>query len=131
MRPFFDACPGVRERIASIAKEDERGGPVEFAEQLDMWRIMATRLPDGERIYAEKLVDLWKHEDYADGQQDFEEACSAPNCMTIGMSGVQRESEAFQLCPRCRCARYCSRECQVWDWKHGGHKHECQPVAGA
>ena len=28
-------------------------------------------------------------------------------------------------CGRCRTAIYCSKSCQVHDWKQGGHKQEC------
>jgi hypothetical protein len=28
-------------------------------------------------------------------------------------------------CARCKVAQYCSKECQVRDWKEGGHKLKC------
>eukprot|EP01087_Luapelamoeba_hula_P011729 TRINITY_DN3227_c0_g1_i2.p1 TRINITY_DN3227_c0_g1~~TRINITY_DN3227_c0_g1_i2.p1 ORF type:complete len:343 (+),score=102.02 TRINITY_DN3227_c0_g1_i2:31-1059(+) len=42
---------------------------------------------------------------------------------------IKEESatEKFQQCARCGAA-YCSRECQLVDWKHG-HKERCVPTA--
>jgi hypothetical protein len=128
VQPFFSLCPGVRERIASVAKEDPDAGPVEYARRLDMWREVA-KLPEGELFYVRKLIALWEEEEYSlHGKLDQEEACSAAKCMNIATLGVNSESGTFQVCSRCRCARYCSRECQRWDWKHGGHKQECVAV---
>ena len=31
----------------------------------------------------------------------------------------------LKACGRCRVAQYCSTECQVSDWKQGGHKERC------
>jgi hypothetical protein len=31
-------------------------------------------------------------------------------------------------CSRCKSTYYCNRDCQKAHWKHGGHKHECQPL---
>lgn len=33
----------------------------------------------------------------------------------------------LKRCDRCQLAYYCSRECQVKDWKKGGHKGCCKP----
>jgi len=33
--------------------------------------------------------------------------------------------ERLKVCARCRNAKYCSRQCQVKDWKEGGHKKAC------
>jgi MYND finger len=32
----------------------------------------------------------------------------------------------FFVCSKCKVAFYCSRECQLQDWKKGGHKQECK-----
>ena len=32
----------------------------------------------------------------------------------------------FQACKRCKEAHYCSRECQVYHWKKGGHRQNCK-----
>lgn len=35
-------------------------------------------------------------------------------------------TKGFAACARCQTARYCSRDCQVVDWKKGGrHRHMC------
>jgi len=35
----------------------------------------------------------------------------------------------FQICPRCKTARYCGEACQRHDWHIGGHKETCGIVA--
>ena len=50
--------------------------------------------------------------------------CSADRCLLMEEEG----GRPFSKCEQCRLARYCSRECQKFDWKHGGHKHDCRPV---
>lgn len=35
---------------------------------------------------------------------------------------------AFDACSNCH-SRYCSKACQKWEWKHGGHKALCQGPA--
>jgi len=37
-------------------------------------------------------------------------------------------SENLQACSRCRAVLYCSRECQIADWKRG-HKNVCARLA--
>ncbi|KAK8818502.1 hypothetical protein WA577_003805, partial [Blastocystis sp. JDR] len=36
----------------------------------------------------------------------------------------EKDTEEFKKCSRCKCTYYCSRECQIADWKV--HKHSCQ-----
>jgi hypothetical protein len=42
-------------------------------------------------------------------------------CQVCGKSSKQ-----MKVCSKCHNAKYCSRECQVEDWQHGGHKEECK-----
>lgn len=38
-----------------------------------------------------------------------------------------KEAEKLSKCAKCQVASYCSKECQVQNWKHGvGHKHSCK-----
>jgi hypothetical protein len=32
----------------------------------------------------------------------------------------------MKMCSRCCRAKYCSKLCQVYDWRSGRHKMECQ-----
>ena len=41
----------------------------------------------------------------------------------------QTRSESVRRCGGCKRATYCSKECQVQDWKKGGHKQECKLMA--
>jgi len=51
-----------------------------------------------------------------------EEMLGEPKCAVCGEAATKR-------CSRCKNAWYCSRECQVGDWK--SHKTMCDVVAGA
>jgi hypothetical protein len=69
--------------------------------------------------------------------------CSADNCanMQVQMSGVTKSNTEndgkldskpkFLSCGGCRIAKYCSKECQVYDWKHGDHKAVCKSLRNA
>lgn len=38
------------------------------------------------------------------------------------------EIERSLICASCKCATYCSRECQVKHWKEGRHKDHCKEI---
>ncbi|KAL0581938.1 hypothetical protein V5O48_000168 [Marasmius crinis-equi] len=55
--------------------------------------------------------------DYLEGQVDMCERFDCPG-----------DGDASLRCSKCKCARYCGKECQVWHWKNG-HKLNCfEPV---
>lgn len=45
--------------------------------------------------------------------------CAAPSCDTIG---------ATHRCSDCHISQCCSSECQLMDWKKGGHKKICREL---
>lgn len=45
-----------------------------------------------------------------------------PRCMDERSFRVSR----MKMCSSCRRAKYCSKLCQVYDWRSGRHKMECQ-----
>ena len=47
--------------------------------------------------------------------------CGAENCL----NQEDTSGKPFNKCGGCRLAKYCCRQCQLYDWKHGGHKREC------
>ena len=42
-------------------------------------------------------------------------------CHACGATGVP-----FKKCIQCKVVRYCSAECQLRDWREGGHKAACK-----
>jgi hypothetical protein len=46
-------------------------------------------------------------------------------------SVCDKVSKQVKRCGRCQKAEYCSKECQVEDWKNRGHKLACKPVEKA
>ena len=49
----------------------------------------------------------------------FNNICNASGCLNV----------ASKTCSRCKVARYCSRECQITDWR-ASHKHSCDDLKG-
>ena len=39
---------------------------------------------------------------------------------------VELENDNVLQCANCKRSSYCSRKCQVSDWKYGRHKHYCR-----
>jgi hypothetical protein len=54
------------------------------------------------------------------GEKAEQMACSRPK--------VERSFyvSRMKMCSSCRRAKYCSKLCQVYDWRSGQHKMECQ-----
>lgn len=60
--------------------------------------------------------------------QTMELGYDAPNlpttvCFSCGES--PKEESSLSKCGKCDIASYCSRECQIKDWKQGRHRHAC------
>lgn len=49
-----------------------------------------------------------------------------PICFGCGKSRDDLQVEKFSKCSKCQVATYCSRDCQIQDWKQGRHKLACQ-----
>ncbi|KAL9186936.1 hypothetical protein ACHAXT_010656 [Thalassiosira profunda] len=45
-------------------------------------------------------------------------------------SGHGLKVSRMKMCSSCRRAKYCSKLCQVYDWRSGRHKMECQFIGG-
>jgi hypothetical protein len=53
-------------------------------------------------------------------------ACAACGAVDIASS----PSKQLKRCQQCRSISYCSRQCQEWDWRVGGHRAICVPATG-
>lgn len=55
--------------------------------------------------------------------------CEEPVCFHCGKSASEAASKKLSRCSKCNTVSYCSRECQVTNWKGGdgvvGHKYCC------
>ena len=53
-----------------------------------------------------------------------------PSCVAAGRTAacVPGEEGGLKKCSACKVARYCSKECQYYDWKEGGHKWCCKAM---
>ena len=40
------------------------------------------------------------------------------------------QPDKLRVCKACRCVMYCSRTCQIVDWKFGGHRKVCKGKKG-
>ncbi|KAJ7626153.1 hypothetical protein FB45DRAFT_923051 [Roridomyces roridus] len=63
-----------------------------------------------------ELLEAWE----ASGRVSFVE-CYNSQCNKIN------QTKSFRRCASCRTAVYCSKACQVADWR-GGHRDECTPL---
>lgn len=50
-------------------------------------------------------------------------------CHSCGMSEEHVKDHAMKRCSKCQSVFYCSRQCQDWDWRVGGHKQNCKKMA--
>jgi hypothetical protein len=49
-------------------------------------------------------------------------------CQACGTTEDHVSSDCqMKRCSKCQKIYYCSRQCQEWDWRHGGHKRICRP----
>jgi len=48
--------------------------------------------------------------------------------MTCHACGLEEQhvTEGMKRCSKCQKVYYCSRQCQEWDWRVGGHKQVCK-----
>ena len=73
-----------------------------------------------------------KHDDRIDRDQiEFLQyyACNALVCWKLICNAPGCKVTATKTCGKCHTARYCSRSCQVEDWK-SGHKRSCESLIG-
>ncbi|KAJ7134116.1 hypothetical protein C8R46DRAFT_1235303 [Mycena filopes] len=66
---------------------------------------------------AQERIALWESFDSRDLLA--QKACDELEC------GIILEKPDFQRCSACQTFYYCSRVCQVADWKEGGHRETC------
>ncbi|KAJ7738122.1 hypothetical protein B0H16DRAFT_1891440 [Mycena metata] len=69
-------------------------------------------------LYEERLQVL---KAFKSRQRPSQKACDNPECDT----GIDAKAN-FKRCGGCESVYYCSTECQVSDWKVGGHRTTCQ-----
>lgn len=51
------------------------------------------------------------------------------SCGGVGLEAAAAAEGALSKCARCRVAAYCSRDCQLRDWREGRHKLACPSYA--
>ena len=49
-----------------------------------------------------------------------------PKCDHCGEAALH-----LRACSACKSVRFCSKTCQVLNWKEGGHKAQCKALAAA
>lgn len=55
-------------------------------------------------------------------------SCQA--CGAVENTHVTKGStgSSMKRCQQCQAVSYCSRRCQEWDWRIGGHRESCKPL---
>jgi MYND finger len=69
--------------------------------------------------------DNYNDNSYNDRTTTTTAAAAAPIQLLCFHCGTPTTTSNAKRCAKCRVASYCSRECQVRDWKQGGHKNSC------
>jgi len=77
---------------------------------------------DNKYKYISRDEDGCEHgDDNSDGDDDDKEV------MDLNEEGRRSfRVSRMKMCSSCRRAKYCSKLCQVYDWRSGRHKMECQ-----
>ena len=73
-----------------------------------------------------ELAIFWFKRSVAQGDDD--DAMRALDAVTSMCCSCGDEGENLQTCSRCKCAFYCSKDCQRSHWKSGGHKIKCKQI---
>ena len=56
-------------------------------------------------------------------------ACGATEEAVASAAAATADGQVMKRCSKCQKVYYCSRQCQEWDWRHGGHKQMCTKAA--
>ncbi|KAJ7869397.1 hypothetical protein B0H13DRAFT_2350989 [Mycena leptocephala] len=116
----------------------------------DRLRLLLTKLlPDGLLYYRvvatidnilDDLADIWSSEELKeleifDNWSSFQYLAdkrvqllhglqSTRACDNLECGKIQERSH-FRQCTGCKTSKYCNKECQIADWKRGGHRNHC------
>ncbi|KAJ7752561.1 hypothetical protein B0H16DRAFT_1723498 [Mycena metata] len=52
---------------------------------------------------------------------------STRSCDNLECGKIQERS-CFRRCMGCKTSRYCNKECQIADWRRGGHRNHCSSL---
>lgn len=114
---------GVSEAVA----EFRIGGPAVLPEAMRQRRIFRVKADEGVELSNSggRAILTARHADLEALQAEMAahgasvERCQAEGCGTPTCA----DGKPLKMCDRCRLVKYCSRECQVRDWR--AHKRAC------
>ena len=83
-------------------------------------RLLELHAGDGEKVddLQRRLRDLDRTKAMQQGRRA---------CLNIVCDQIEEEAITFLTCSRCKIGMYCSRECQIADWKM--HSKLCKTVS--
>ena len=85
---------------------------------IDAMRLLLEGKRSADDVVDDDLVAFLRYY-VSNAQICFNNICNASGCLIV----------ASKTCSRCKVARYCSRECQITDWR-ATHKHSCADLKG-
>lgn len=134
LRPHSDQSHGdtasLQQQLARYLEDPDRGdsSPITFSAAVfrrERWRLPLILAASDEDILREvntpavqAMLVAPAYKDWLRHDRSERERRNEVLCRRCNRSGNR-------ACKKCGQARYCSRECQVDDWR-AGHKHECQ-----
>ena len=85
---------------------------------IDAMRLLLEGKRSADDVVDDELIAFLRYY-MSNAQICFNNICNASGCLNV----------ASKTCSRCKVARYCSRECQITDWR-ASHKHSCDDLKG-
>jgi len=79
----------------------------------------------------EQYLGWCLHRNTTNGSSDNHAIAPELLCHACGMSERLVSDHSMKRCAKCHAVYYCSRQCQEWDWRFGGHKMQCKKAAAA
>ena len=89
-------------------------------------------------VYAVPFVEAKPNQAFFEAQKEREKAdalarldISKKGCWRLecDKQGLDSHGQKLLKCGGCKVASYCSKGCQVGDWKKGGHKDVCKSLS--
>ena len=114
-------CPMCRAPTASCEQQHTRA--LRWAGKGKAWAMafVAVDFDLGRGVSASKVMARLWYEKAAEQEHFGAQFMLGCKCFSCGNTGTMK------CCSRCKCAYYCSRDCQAAAWK-SGHKATCKQI---
>ena len=135
VKPFF-AADSVVDRLTTLSLRHRQGTRL-HPDQHSAYGLMMLSKAVNMGLSGESFLSSFTEATKAHSYICNLLGCSAAYCTSVidichstteastAASSSSPLGDKFKYCERCQLTRYCSRDCQIWDWNEGGHKRTC------